>query len=429
MKFALVQIAMALLLAVVAGGGCFWMSGDTLLSFAVGACVGFVAVCLVFVHDVRRSLSKLGVMVEALRNSDFSMRFFDRGKADYNRALEELAAIFKTEKMKLKANEYFYGLILDSVNAGVIAVEENGNVRLCNRQALSLLGVSVLTNEVQLDRVSEGLRHAFRTMSVGEVRLVTFPSAEGVANVSVGLSQITANDGHRINIYILNNIYSVIDRQEVDAWMKLTRVLTHEIMNGIAPINSLSDSLLHKTSAEMDDIREGLDVIRSTSDGLMRFIRSYRSFSAIPEPKKQLLYVADVARYVLSMQKRELEGMAVELAIATDDLIVNADETQLYQVLSNLLKNAVEAGAKKLRISAETDRDESVIIDVSDDAPVVDDECLQQIFVPFFTTKPEGSGIGLSVARRILNLHEGTLRLLQPSPYRHYTKTFRLQIP
>ena len=211
--------------------------------------------------------------------------------------------------------------------------------------------------------------------------------------------------------------------------MKLTRVLTHEIMNGIAPINSLSDSLLHKTSAEMDDIREGLGVIRSTSDGLMRFIRSYRSFSAIPEPKKQLLYVADVARYVLSMQKRELESMAVELAIATDDLIVNADETQLYQVLSNLLKNAVEAGAKKLRISAETDRDESVIIDVSDDAPAVDDECLQQIFVPFFTTKPEGSGIGLSVARRILNLHEGTLRLLQPSPYRHYSKTFRLQIP
>ena len=263
--------------------------------------------------------------------------------------------------------------------------------------------MSVLTNEVQLDRVSEGLRHAFRTMSVGEVRLVTFPSAEGVANVSVGLSQITANDGHRINIYFLNNIYSVIDRQEVDAWMKLTRVLTHEIMNGIAPINSLSDSMLHKTSAEMDDIREGLDVIRSTSDGLMRFIRSYRSFSAIPEPKKQLLYVADVARYVLSMQKHELEGMAVELAIATDDLIVNADETQLYQVLSNLLKNAYVHGDRGGTVSVTVAPHELRVCN-SGGGGALDAE---HIFERFYQgTKKEGStGLGLSIVDAVCRLY------------------------
>ena len=211
----------------------------------------------------------------------------------------------------------------------------------------------------------------------------------------------------------------------MEAWIKLTRVLTHEIMNGIAPIRAMSDSLLNSGTDDPKRVEESLEVISSTSDGLMKFTKSFRKFAAIPSPELSLNYVRDLANDAVALMHEPLAAVKVVIDIQPEDIIVQADKNLISHVLVNLLKNAIEAGATAIRINSRTIENESVTIDVIDNGQPVSDECAEQIFVPFFTTKRDGSGIGLSVARRIMNLHGGTLQLIN-NPTK---KTFRLLFP
>ena len=228
----------------------------------------------------------------------------------------------------------------------------------------------------------------------------------------------------------------MINSNEVEAWVKLTRVLTHEIMNGIAPINSLCGQLQDCTDREK--LREGLETIQNTSSSLIRFTEDYRKFAAIPAPVCRLFSVREFLERIILLFKGCGAEFAVEVLPA--ELIVNADKALIERVVVNLLKNSVESGASHVKVRAGCINElEQVAIDVSDDGQPVCDDIKDQIFVPFFTTKENGSGIGLPVSRRIMSLHNGSLQLIRPSSRQYgfsdnvrqpvYTKTFRLIFP
>lgn len=399
------------------------------VSFLIAA---LVAVLFLAFKNAANASSKVKLMVEAIRNNDFSMRFHDKNNNGVNRALEKISAIIRDEKQNARRNERYYGLIMDKVNAGIFAADEKGKVELCNDGMLKLLGVSAFTYLEQLERIDKELKNELYAMQPGEVKMLSYKMKNGENRISASRSMISF-ERKMIDIFVLNNIYHVINSNEVEAWVKLTRVLTHEIMNSIAPINSLSEQLGGCTDGEK--LRQGLEVIHDTSSELMKFTENYRRFAILPAPVCRLVSVNELVNRMIQLFK----GFPVEFdsQVLPQELIINADEALIGRVIANLLKNSIESDAAHIRIAAYCiNEQEQVAIDVSDDGKPIDDQIREQIFVPFFTTKAEGSGIGLSVSRRIMSMHNGSLHLIQLSPElpnrlrmgqkNLYTKTFRM---
>ena len=372
-------------------------------------------------HDARE---KVELMIEAMRNNDFSFHMQERQNPEIIKSLATISIIIKQQKTLAQQKENFYNLIINNVDTGILVIDEKGIVKLHNTALLRLLNMQVLINASHLDRAEPGLCETLLNMATGETRLLSLTFNGENKNISVNVTKIRLG-GENLNIYILNDVYSVIDRKEVDAWIKLTRVLTHEIMNGIAPIRATSDELINGESTDPEHIRKGLEIILSTSEGLMKFTQSFRKFAAIPSPNLQLNYVSDIAGHAIALMKGYLDNTKVSVRINPDNLIIQSDKDLVTQIFTNLIKNAVEANAHNIKITACTAENESVIIDVTDDGDPIPEDCVKQIFVPFFTTKKDGSGIGLSVSRKIMNMHKGTMQLIT----RKGTKTFRLKFP
>ena len=222
-----------------------------------------------------------------------------------------------------------------------------------------------------------------------------------------------------------------LDNREVDSWIKLTRVLTHEIMNTITPVTSLSGTLQarleqdEQEGKEVDsELRTGLETIRRTGEELLKFVQTYRRFTHVPTPAPTLFYVKPFLQRMVSLCPK-----TVSITVEPTDLLIYADESLMSHVLSNLLKNAVEATTQggEISIRAWTDKQEAIIIDVTDTGELIPQDVAEHIFVPFFTTKAEGSGIGLSLSRQIMRASGGTLTLHQEQE--KGSVTFRLRLP
>lgn len=399
---------------------------------AVICLAALVTVLVLAFRNAANASSKITLMLEAIRNNDFSMRFHDCNNRAVSRALEKISAIIREDKQNARRNERYYGLIMEKVNAGIFAADENGCVEICNDKMLELLGVNVFTHLEQLEKIDVRLKDELFGMQPGEIKMLSYKMENGGGEISASRSRISF-EKKVLDIFVLNNIYHVINSNEVEAWVKLTRVLTHEIMNSIAPINSLSEQLGGCTDGEK--LRQGLEVIHDTSSELMKFTENYRRFAILPAPVCRLVSVNELVNRMIQLFK----GFPVEFdsQVLPQELIINADEALIGRVIANLLKNSIESDAAHIRIAAYCiNEQEQVAIDVSDDGKPIDDQIREQIFVPFFTTKAEGSGIGLSVSRRIMSMHNGSLHLIQPSPElpnrlrmgqkNLYTKTFRM---
>lgn len=424
MRRFLTHLAIIATIAVMASAAVVFFSGGAVALFAVAA-VAAVAVAVAGITAIRRASSKCNLILEAVRNNDFSLQFHDNDRA-LNGMLSDLAGIVKDMKIQAKQAEQYYRLIINQVNAGIFTLDEKGNVRLCNNCALDFFGFSTFNNIVQLDRIDPDLKFRFLGMSPGDALPLSFRNKEKSVSVSAGMSIIEMKDGC-LRIYVMNDIHSALDRKELEAWSQLTRVLTHEIMNSVAPIRALSDNLLGELNSSDSRTKEKIEVIRDTSADLMAFTESYRKFSSIPKPEKRLVYVKELLSVATELMETKLKDVRLTVAVNPDDLIVNIDKVLMGRVVVNLLSNAAEAGASHVSIKASCNENDIVTIDVSDDGAKIPDECRSQIFIPFFTTKPSGSGIGLAVSRRIVDLHNGNISLIQPvrPPF---TKTFRLSL-
>jgi len=234
--------------------------------------------------------------------------------------------------------------------------------------------------------------------------------------MSIRASEMTINSV-RMRIFAINDINSELDDKEIESWIRLTRVLTHEIMNSVTPITSLSETLLSLHKNADKDIRSGLEVISSTGKGLIDFVESYRKFTHLPTPQPSLFYAANLAERIvhLTQSNNTQPGTRIILSIEPLDLIIYADEKLITQVMLNLVKNAMQsveqASDGLIQIKGYCNSDESVSLEIMDNGPGISPEMADHIFIPFFTTKEGGSGIGLSISRQIMRLHGGTLTL------------------
>lgn len=437
----LFRIAVSLLWAALTGA--LWMSVwtnceashtyDTLLFWAVVASL-VLFILLYWQYGLYRAHTrKVLFLLEALENDDTSVHFAETEANRDNRlvsqALNKVAQILYKVKNETAQQEKYYELILECVNTGILVLNDNGAVYQKNSEALRLLGMEVFTHVRQLERVDAHLMEVVTACCPGDKLQAVFSNERGTVNLSIRVSDIHVHQEH-LRILALNDINNELDEKEVDSWIRLTRVLTHEIMNAVTPITSLSDTLLtlmneadaSDPSASQEEIRNGLQTISSTGKGLLSFVENYRRFTRIPTPEPSLFYVkAFLQRMVDLARHQHAEAHVVyRLEVVPDDLILYADESLVSQVVINLLKNAIQAiesggctGTEgRICLRAYCNEAEAVLIEISNNGPAIPADIAEHIFIPFFTTKEGGSGIGLSISRQIMRLSGGSITLL-----------------
>ena len=361
----------------------------------------------------RRMRRKADYMLDALEDKELNFRFEESrlfGRR-YNKTLNRLKSIFDKERHEIAEQEKYFGIMLDHVRTGVVVVEEKGHVNYCNNTALVLLGISTFGNIRQLRPVSESLYEAFQSISEGMEQRTSFYNERGKITISLTASEATIGKS-RVKIIAFNDISSEIDENEQQSWTKLIRVLTHEIMNTVTPIWSLSETLLEFDGVN-EDVRNGLGTISQSSKSLIRFVESYRNLTRIAPPVKRAFHFRELAERVISLTREVTlnSGVTCSYIEKSEDVLLYADEGQITQILINLIKNAVQAEARNIVITAEITMSEQTIISVFNDGYPISRESQEEIFVPFYTTKQEGTGIGLSLSRQIMRLHNGSITL------------------
>lgn len=337
-----------------------------------------------------RNIRKVAFLFDALDSGDYSFRFPEnKGLQDdrlLNAALNRVKEILQHARDEQKEREKYYELILNSVDTGILVVdEERGIVLQHNSSALKLLGREAVSHVSQIK--------------------------EQLKEFSIRESHAVLKD-RRVRILGFSNIKGELANQEIDSWVKLIRVLTHEIMNSVTPIISLSDTLLNHAEGEQ---HEGLQVISHTGKELIAFVENYRKFTAVPVPQPALFYVRPFIERMEQLVRQTMPAAATtSVRVEPADLLVYADEALIARVVTNLLKNACQAipDDGHVDIHAYANEQEQVIIDVTNDGPPIPEDVAAHIFVPFFTTKKDGSGIGLSISRQIMRLSGGSINLV-----------------
>ncbi len=353
----------------------------------------------------RRNTKKVTFLFDAIDNGDFSFNFpTEKGfKEDkiLHQSLNRIKLFLQHTREEQMNREKYYEQILNAVDTGILVVDSHDNILQHNQAALRLLDTDVLTHMNQVK---------------GKLKDEHLAKHE---------TQAMLKDKH-VRIIALSDVSHELSNQEVDSWIKLIRVLTHEIMNTITPVTSLSETLLTRVT-EDKDLKQGLETIHKTGTELLAFVNNYRRFTHVPQPQPALFYVEPFLERMALLCNYE-----VEIEVSPKDLLVYADESLLSHVVTNLLKNAVEAFREKeklsfIRLQAYANAQESIIIDVSNNAGLIPEDVASHIFIPFFTTKPEGSGIGLSLSRQIMRVSGGSLSLHQDKA--QGITTFRIIIP
>lgn len=380
--------------------------------------ISCVASVLVFRKMQQQLREKSWLMLEAIRNRDYSFRLpvagFSGGERVLQDTLNRFGGLMSEQKQLMEQRGRFYEQILSSVTSGIIVLDEDMKVVQTNPAAARLLGLPVLSTLQQLDRYGTEVPHVFRTLGAGERCNIQFSTSKGEVQLLVRASVMQLGD-RTVRILALNDIRNELDAKELDSWIKLTRVLTHEIMNSIAPISSLSETFLKRSDVIGTPLYDGIRAIHETSTGLISFVDSYRKFSSLQKPSPEPFYLLDLLHQVEGLTLVP-ENIALTLQIEPAELMLYADPNLIRQVLINLIKNAVQAigGHKgRIHVRAYSSADEHVFVYVSNDGPAIPEAEAEQIFVPFFTTRSEGSGIGLSLSRQIMKLSGGTISLLR----------------
>ena len=433
--------------------------------------VVLIAVNIWLYRHYRRNIKKVTFLFDAIDNGDFSFNFpTEKGfKEDkiLHKSLNRIKLFLQHTREEQMDREKYYEQILNAVDTGILVVDSHDNILQHNQAALRLLDTDVLTHMNQVK---------------GKLKDEHLAKHE---------TQAMLKDKH-VRIIALSDVSHELSNQEVDSWIKLIRVLTHEIMNTITPVTSLSETLLKEMGSreqlvadnKSDDLhspdklmklsekqqsaeqakqkqtklKQGLETIHKTGTELLAFVNNYRRFTHVPQPQPALFYVEPFLERMALLCNHE-----VEIEVSPKDLLVYADESLLSHVITNLLKNAVEAFKEKGKLSAERNKQdgneqgrnkqecrsadlqsaaskkafihlqayanaqESIIIDVSNNAGLIPEDVASHIFIPFFTTKPEGSGIGLSLSRQIMRVSGGSLSLHQDKA--QGITTFRIIIP
>ena len=362
-----------------------------------------------------KSIRKAMFLFDAIDNSDHTFHFPEdiaiADDAAYNKVLNRTKEIISNAKRDTREREKYYELIMNTVRTGIIVVSDSGGVYQVNGEALRIFSLPVFTHISQTHPIDPAIGEAMKGIEPGEKRGLTFHNEKGEVSVSLTASAVTLR-GKPMKLIAISDIDNELAEKELESWMRLIRVLTHEIMNSLAPITSLSNTLIRLNKDRA--IAKGLEAINTTSKNLISFVESYRKFTNIPVPEKDPFLLLPILERAVALQEVG-HGIGISLSVEPEDTLLYADEGQFTQVAINLIKNAVEAVAGHenpyIEISSRIDESENIVIDISNNGGAIPTEIAENIFTPFFTTRKEGSGIGLSLSRQIMRLHGGSLRL------------------
>jgi two-component system nitrogen regulation sensor histidine kinase NtrY len=395
-----------------------------------------VAVLLVALFDlifyVERTNRELSRFLSAVRHSDFTTRFgSEKGNPSFrhlHESLNEVMVTFQKIKAEKEAHYRYLQAVIEHIGIGIISFDSKGEVQLLNEAARKLLQLPHLRQVQALSRISPELAEALVQLPNGTSQMVQFSRLSDQLTLTVRVSELSLQ-GEPVKIASLQNIQSEMEAQELEAWQKLIRVLTHEMMNSLTPVTSLSSTLSVLVESELSepghvpdpetiqDLRTGLRTIEKRSQGMLHFVQDYRKLMRVPQPHFQNVDLNELLARVITLLKPELQnrGMKLSLPKPEGDLHLQADPELLEQVLINLIKNAMEAchdcAAPCVEVQAYRGTDNRIKIEVADNGAGIPPDLIGQIFVPFYTTKEQGSGIGLSLSRQIMTLHRGSIRV------------------
>lgn len=396
----------------------------------------FIAI-LYQVHSIFQFVEATNIelynFLSSIRYDDFSYTYhrlkgkgksFDRLYEKFNEVIEK----FKEIRNEKEAEYQYLKNILHHIGIGILSFDKQGNIQIINTTAKRLLKISRLNNIEQLKELSPLLLENLKKLRTGTKALVRIDANGEVIHLAIYAIELFLK-GEEYKLVTLQNIHHELEEQEMDAWQNLIRVLTHEIMNSVAPISSLASTIEEEVEmlkeretlqpSDLSDMQLAVQTIKSRSEGLIRFVNEFRSLTHVPPPQLTHFSISTLFEQVrlLMVQECNKYDIMLSTSVEPESLMLTADKEQIQQVLINLIKNAIQAlqsqgknnPHKQIILLAQQDTYSRPVISVIDNGPGIKKEALERIFIPFYTTKKAGSGIGLSLSRQIMRQHKGTI--------------------
>ncbi|MGC3942998.1 MAG: ATP-binding protein [Chryseolinea sp.] len=422
-----IQVIVRVLLLTILLGTLMWCVVNELWLrsvYAIVACLVSLVELLWFLDRFQRDFRTFLI---SLLHRDFTIHFeqTSRGKrlnALYD-AMNQISSAFKKVSAEREAKHRFLELLVEHVQVGIISFNDNEEIHLINKALKHMLQLPVATPMDKLRGVDPALQQVLREIKAGETRLVKVRAGQDTLHLTVHATAFRLEEEF-YKLVSMQNIRSELDAREMEAWQKLIRVLTHEIMNSISPITSLSGTLHNLVSASVDKepsqslvrtLDEGLDAIRKRSEGLLSFTEVYRKLTRVPTPVIKPTNVLALLRRMQLLFHEELSTKGIELSIVASDHEILVDSDLLEQAMINLIRNAIDALAGRrepaIQLSHTVSGDGRSVISISDNGEGIEADKIESIFIPFFTTKRNGSGIGLAITKQIVLLHGGSIKV------------------
>jgi nitrogen fixation/metabolism regulation signal transduction histidine kinase len=390
-----------------------------------------VAQTVSLINYTNHTNRKIAYFFDAIKNEDFTLRFPEKlslkSLEELNHSLNMLNTMIQDIHIKKQIQEQYYQEIIRQSDIGIMTINKKGHILFANKKIEELLSYRPLNHIKQLNQVDPDLYELFSKLMPFERKLVQLSNEREKKQLALKSTALALNK-EELLLVVAQDIHQELDEKETDSWVRLIRVLTHEIMNTITPITSISESILkyYKSENELVSLQDfnkdhikntvrGLEVIKEQGGDLMLFVESYRSFLNLPPPDKALVPAQKIMNKVKVLLEQESKNgrITIETIINPEEIELFIDEKQISQVLVNLGKNAAQSLGEQenglIKITTATNSKGVKYIEVWDNGPGISPELIDEIFVPFFTTKKSGTGIGLSLSRQIMHLHGGNL--------------------
>lgn len=393
------------------------------------------------VETTNRELSRF---LESIRHSDFSRTFSGKGEGksftELNKAFNEVISQFSRTRKEMEESSRYKQTVMQHVGMGLISYDYNGKVEFINNAAKKIFRLSQLSNIESLNKTGKGLGDTFLGLRSGDKKMFKLLQDDLVQYI-VYATEFKLRDQKYI-LTSIQNIQSELEETEMEAWQKLIRVLTHEIMNSVTPISSLASTVSRLLESytpsdngieedALKDINTAVSTIQKRSEGLLHFVDNYRNLTKLPKPNFQFFPLINLFERIAKLFANELNEKGIQLTYNVEPLKLEltADPELIEQVLINLILNSIQAleNVKNPKITLEAKPDErgKTTIRVKDNGAGISEEIQDRIFIPFFTTRKDGSGIGLSLSRQIIRSHGGNIRIFS-RPFEETVFTIKL---
>lgn len=417
-----------LILTIMAGCWLWWNGYPLVVLLLVPFLIAQIMNLYYYLNRVNR---KLTLFLEAIRYEDFSIRFSADNKlgksfSALNHQFNEVLEAFRQTRAEREANLKYIDTIIQHISIGVLSFDADGKIELINPAAFRLMGIYRLRYLDELKNAHPDLAELLLQLPAGHKSLYATQNGQ---QLSIHAATVRLQ-GRLVKLISLQNIHAELQQKELEAWQNLTKILRHEIMNSVTPIVSLigtmQEIVQHDIQASeeqveaVDDLKEALETIESRSKGIMNFVNAYRDYTTLPKPQFTTLNLKQLIQSVSNLLLADMKaaGISYRAHVSPDNIEIHADETQLQMVLINLIKNAMDAlehtDKPFIHVKGSLGNAQQIVIEITDNGPGIETEAMEKIFIPFFTTKKKGSGIGLSLSQQIIQSHGGQLKVVSP---------------